>query len=229
MSRLRFASRRLGALLGALAVTASAHAFPAREWRFNVLLDSKPIGYHSFRLQFENGNQILHSQADLAVKVLGFNAYRYQHAATERWEKGCLTRIESHTRDNGKASTVKGAKKSAEFMLEGPKGETALAGCVMSFAYWNPAILKQTRLLNAENGDYLPVRVQSLGNETLALTGNRVMARRYRLSTSKFVIDLWYGTGNQWLALETTTVSGSHLRYEIEPAYYSVKRRGRYA
>jgi Family of unknown function (DUF6134) len=229
MSRFRFPFKMLGALLCALAVTASAHAYPAREWRFNVLLDNKPIGYHSFRLTFENGDQILQSQADLALKVLGFSAYRYQHAATERWEKGCLTNIESHTRDNGKASTLKGMKKAAEFVLDSPKGETALPGCVMSFAYWNPAILKQTRLLNAESGDYLAVRVQSLGSETLALTGNRVMAKRYRLSTSKYVIDLWYSTGNQWLALETRTASGGHLRYEIEPAYYSVKRKGRYA
>jgi hypothetical protein len=55
------------------------------------------------------------------------------------------------------------------------------------------------------------------------------MAKRYRLETDKFSIDLWYGPGSQWLALESKTESGRNLRYVIDPAYYSLHKRSRHA
>lgn len=209
---------RLGSFLAVwlgLLPALPAQAYPPQEWRFNVLLDDKPIGRHSFLLSMDEHQQVLKSQAEYSVKFLGFNAYRYQHQAVERWEGGCLREIESRTNDNGKALSLKGRKTEHGLTLEGPQMPQALAGCVMSFAYWNPAILKATHLLNAQNGEYLPVQVQSLGAEPLSLGGTEVAARRYRLVTEKFSIDLWYGTRNQWLALETRTENGRLLRYEL--------------
>jgi len=206
---------RLLALLLAAALIGPAHAYPPREWRFNVLLDNKPIGQHSFALSLDQRQQVLKSEAEFSVRFLGFNAYRYQHLAVERWEGGCLSEIEARTNDNGEALALKGRKGEAGFALNGPAGTQSLPGCVMSFAYWNPAILGQSRLLNAQSGEYLPVEVKELGSESLSLGNARVMANRYRLVAPKFSIDLWYGTGNQWLALETRTEEGRLLRYEL--------------
>lgn len=206
---------RPAALLLAATFATAAHAYPPQEWRFNVLLDSKPIGQHSFLLSLDERQQVLKSEADYQVKLLGFSAYRYQHQAVERWEGGCLREIEARTNDNGKTLTAKGRNTERGFSLDAPAGAQRLPGCVMSFAYWNPAILGQSRLLNAQNGEYHAVKVQPLGAETLALGGAEIAARRYRLVTDKFSIDLWYGTRNQWLALETRTENGRLLRYEL--------------
>lgn len=206
---------RLATLLLAAMLVAPAHAYPPREWRFNVLLDNKPIGQHSFVLSLDQRQQVLKSEADYNVKLLGFNAYRYQHLAVERWEGGCLSEIEARTNDNGDALALKGRKDDAGFILNGPAGTRSLPGCVMSFAYWNPAILKESRLLNAQNGEYLAVSVRDLGAESLSLGSAKIAARRYRLDAGKFSIDLWYGAGNQWLALETRTAEGRLLRYEL--------------
>jgi hypothetical protein len=216
-------------LLCALVLMTPAHAYPAKEWRFNVLLNNKTIGQHIYRLKLENAAQVLQSEADYNIRVLGFSVYRYQHVATERWQGGCLTDIESRTMDNGQATTLKGKKSHAGFMLDKAQGATTLAGCIMSFAYWNPAILTQASLLNAQNGDYLSIQVQNLGSDSLVLTDRQVMAKRYRLITSKFSIDLWYGNDNEWLALETTIEGGRLLRYEIDLAYYSHNRTKLYA
>jgi hypothetical protein len=216
------------ALVGVLA--APAHAYPSREWRFRVLLDDKPIGNHVYWLSLDKGQQVLKSEADFGVRFLGFNAYRYEHVAVERWEGGCLQTIESRTDDNGEEFSVSGRKTDSGFVLDGPQGSSELpAGCVMSFAYWNPQILKQTRLLNAQNGEYLPVQVQSLGTESLVLSNSNVVAKRYRLITSKFSIDLWYGSNNQWLALETRTEGGRVLRYEIANFRYGLLGNKHYA
>ena len=53
------------------------------KWRFEVLLDGKPIGQHSFSLVNNNGQTQIQTNADFAVKILGFTAYRYQHNNTE--------------------------------------------------------------------------------------------------------------------------------------------------
>jgi len=219
----------LAALSLALLLAAPAQAYPPREWRFNVLLDDKPIGQHRFVLSLERGQQVLKSEAEFGVKFLGFSAYRYRHQAIERWEGGCLKEIEARTDDNGEALSLKGKQTNSGFVIDQPQGKAEIANCVMSFAYWNPAILDQARLLNAQNGEYLPVEVKHLGTESLSLGNARVMAKRYRLLTSAFSIDLWYGTGNQWLALETRTEGGRLLRYEIAEPRMSSSRGSRHA
>jgi len=230
MIRANIAARLLTIIALGLALAAPVHAFPQKEWRFTVLLDDKPIGHHSFTLKLEQGgNQILQSQAEFKVSVLGIPAYRYRHNTVERWEQGCLTEIESQTLRNGRAASVAGKKGQRDMVLATDQGEVRLAGCVMSFAYWNPDILKQRKLLNGETGEYHEVRVRSLGSESLGLPGKSVMAKRYRLETDKFSIDLWYGPGSQWLALESKTESGRNLRYVIDPAYYSLHKRSRHA
>jgi hypothetical protein len=78
--------------------------------------------------------------------------------------------------------------------------------CVMSFAYWNPKILGERALLNAQTGELEPVRAEPLGDG------------RWRLVGRKLAIDLWYAGGAEWVALETTTRGGRRLRYRLESA-----------
>ncbi|NWG38544.1 MAG: hypothetical protein HXY27_01050 [Hydrogenophilaceae bacterium] len=230
MIRANLAARLLASITLGLALTLPAHAYPQKAWRFQVLLDDKPIGHHNFTLRLEHsGKQILQSQAEFNVSFLGIPAYRYRHNTVERWEQGCLTEIASQTHRNGQTVILTGKKDKREMVLATDKGEVVLAGCVMSFAYWNPDILKQRRLLNAETGEYHEVRVKSLGGESLALPGKSVMAKHYRLETDRFSIDLWYGPDAQWLALESKIEGGRSLRYVIDPTRQSLQVKSRHA
>jgi Family of unknown function (DUF6134) len=152
---------------------------------FAVLLDGREIGTHTFALK-EDG--VLVSKADFQVRVLGIPFYRYRHEATERWRGECLESLVARTDDNGEKSAV-------DWRAPG-------AGCELSFAYWNPRILKQKRLLNAQTGELEPVSVMPLGQG------------RYRISGRKLDVDLAYEQG-KWVALETT-VGGRRLRYRLE-------------
>jgi hypothetical protein len=55
-----------------------------------------------------------------------------------------------------------------------PKGTQALEGCVMSFAYWNPAIRTQAKLLNAQSGKLEAVQVSRAGSGTVEVRGQPV-------------------------------------------------------
>jgi hypothetical protein len=205
------------AMLPGLAAAASATPGDpgVQEWHFTALLDGKKIGHHRFVLTRAGDGQELRSEAQFDVKFLFFNAYRYVHESSERWQDNCLRSISARTDDNGKPFAVRGAASDGRFLLRGAGRPEALPACVMTFAYWNPAMLKQARLLNAQNGDYLDVDVTPLGPEPVRVRGTPVPAQRYALRAKGIAIDLWYSLTHDWLALESITADGHRLRYEI--------------
>ena len=85
-----------------------------------------------------------------------------------------------------------------------------------SFAYWNPQMLCQTQLLNAQTGALEPARIVDLDNETIAVRGAPLAAKRYGITGTKKPVDLWYSASDEWLALEPTLASGRHLRYALK-------------
>jgi hypothetical protein len=190
------------------------------EWRFNVLLDGKHVGYHLFRLNEANGARELVSEARFNVKFLFITAYRYAHDATERWQGECLTRIDASTNDNGTKKFVRGEPREGRFIVATGKSSASLESCVMTFAYWNPSILAAARLLNPQTGEYVAVQVMPMGADTVIARGVTQRADRYRLlgesSGEKMQIDLWYSTDKQWLALESLTPEGHRLRYQMQ-------------
>ncbi|MDP1523949.1 MAG: DUF6134 family protein [Methylotenera sp.] len=190
----------------------------AKEWNFDVYLDKTRIGQHTFRL---SETSELVSQAKFNVKVLFINAYQYQHDAVEQWQEGCLKRLDSNTLENDIMTKVSGKSGEGQFVVDDGKAKQVLPNCPMTFAYWNQNILKQTKLLNPQNAEWLDTRVVELGRETLDVKGNQVEALRYKLDASlagkpKLNIDLWYRVDNhEWVALKSITPEGYTINYKL--------------
>ena len=204
--------KSLLALILALLV-APSFSNEVREWDFTAYLDDTEIGYHRFVLVENGAESELVSKARFNVKFLFFNAYRYTHDNREHWRGDCLAQIESATDDNGKPYRVRGGLDIDAFILKTETKFISLPACTMTFAYWNPAFLKQSRLLNAQTGEYLPISVQALGDDTIRVRGVNRAAQRYRLQARDFNIELWYSPAGEWLALDSLTASGKRLRY----------------
>lgn len=211
-------SRRLafiaGPVLGVFANLALSSPAPVTDLNFRVLLDGKPIGQHRFELRGDGDTREVLSQADFNVRFLFMDVYRYRHTAMERWRGGCLISMDAHTDDNGDIETVDARRRSDGLAVKATHRQGVYEGCVRSFAYWNPRILDGGRLLNAQTGEYLLVRVQSLGPERVPVDGKPEVAERYRLTGKDIDIDLWYTRDKQWVALESRVDDGHRLRYE---------------
>ena len=203
-----------GLISVAFTAVALAAAPTQTDLNFRVLLDGKPIGQHRFELRRDGDIQKVLSRADFNVRFLFVDVYRYHHTATERWRDGCLISLASRTDDDGTIETVEANRVGDAFTVEASGGREQYESCVRSFAYWNPKLLEGGHLLNAQTGEYLPVRLQSLGEDRIALNGRDEIAERYRLSGKDLHIDLWYTPDLQWLALESRIDSGRILRYE---------------
>jgi hypothetical protein len=203
----------------AMVLAANANAPSAgsteQEWNFKVYLDDSAIGYHSFRLSQEQDHQLLETEAEFQVKFLFVTAYRYEHENTEIWKGDCLQQIESHTDANGKLMSVRGNQVPEGFQLNTAESSKAVAGCVKTFAYWDPRFLEESALLNSQTGEIIPVQIEPLGQRAIRAQGREVEALGYRMRGKNLDMQIWYSLDRQWLGLESTIKGGRTLRYEL--------------
>ena len=181
-------------------------------WSFRVLLDGKPIGQHQFRATDGAGERTLVSEAAFSVRLLGVTLYQYQHRAVERWRGDCLLALSADTDDNGERTRVSARALGEQFEVTAPIPQTE-RGCVMSFAYWNPALRAQQRLLNSQTGRIESVRVNAIGEGTLTVGKRMVSVSGWRISGAAQPIDVWYSSQGDWLGLDTLVDGGRTLSY----------------
>ena len=205
--------RSLLAAILLLVALPAAHA-EVSTWNFRVLLDGREIGKHQFTVQRTGDEREVRSEAQYDVRVVFVSVYRYLHEAVERWNGNCLQSLASRTETNGERKAVNATVGGDRLRVERPDGRDEHEGCVMSFAYWNPQILKAQRLLNSQTGEFLAVKITAQGEETIEVRGKPLTAQRHRISRPGLQIDLWYA-GEQWIALEAPAQGGRRLRYEL--------------
>jgi hypothetical protein len=213
------ASRTLGLMLFAAAALPLPAATPGAEaWDFQVTLDGKPIGEHRFDLSVSGDRRQLVSQARFVVKFLGITAYRYSHQAVEQWQGDCLSGLSAETDDDGRALRVhaEGGVAGLRVDTDGGSAPAQLPGCVMSFAYWNPAMRRMNRLLNAQTGVAERVQVSRMDDAAIEVHGRPVSATRWRITGAAAPIDVWYARDGEWVGLDSKLTGGRLLSYRLK-------------
>lgn len=204
----------LGLFTLAFSVPASANTGDDARLEFDVFLNDKRVGKHSFEVVESNGVREVLSEANFVYRILFIPAYRYEHRSAERWADNCLLEFDARTNANGDRIEVSGERTNSGFRVEMGSEPVELPECVMTFAYWNPEFLEQPRLLNPQTGEYVDVTVEKVGTETLDVKGRPVNANRYRLTAYEVDLTLWYSNDDEWLALESVAEGDNIIRYE---------------
>lgn len=193
---------------------ANSSAKSPPDYQFDVYLDGKEIGGHSFDFEAVDDGYLLLSRANYVVKVLLIPFYNYSHTSNELWHNGCLQKIHSETDDNGKEFEVKGEQSRGEFSVEVNKDARAHdKACVRTFAYWSPELLDQSALLNSQTGEMDRVSFTEAGRTPVPWNGAE-RATTYELDTPKGLIRLWYGEQGRWLGLQSRLKGGRTLVYQ---------------
>jgi hypothetical protein len=202
---------------GAAALTPLAQAAPAaaanETLRFQVYLDDKPIGEHTYRISGSGEQVRVSSRAEFDVDFLFINAYRYRHRSQEVFRDGCLEEIRASTDDNGTRYEVTGEAAGERFRIQRDDGTEQAKGCVMTFAYWDPDFLDQSRLLNPQTGELERVQVSRKGRDRIEVGGREVPAERYVVDAGEVTIDLWYNEDLGWVGLSSDTGKGRRIIY----------------
>lgn len=208
-------ARLAAACIACAALWGPAHAVAA-DWTFRALLDGKPIGQHRFTVSERGDERTVTSQADFAVRFLGFTAYQYTHTAVEQWRGDCLTALAAMTNDDGRSVEVRAEQNGDGLDVIASNAAEPLKGCVMTFAYWNPAIRTQTRLLNPQTGRVETVQVSRVGDGSIDVRGVPTPATQFRISGPSAAILVWYSAQGEWLGLDSI-VGGKHkLSYRLK-------------
>ena len=188
---------------------------PSRDWNFRVLLDGAPIGEHRFSVRTNGDEREVRSEASFSVKFLGFTAYHYRHQALERWRDGCLVALASTTDDDGTPLSVRLERRGNVRAVDDSPTTHPLDRCVMSFAYWNPAIQTQAQLLNAQSGKLEAVVIRPIGDGSIDVHGMVVAARGFRIAGAAQPIDVWYSAEGEWIGLDSIVAGKRKLSYRL--------------
>ena len=196
-------------IIGAVALVISNSTY-AEEWNFDAVLNDKVIGQHTFI--YENEKTI--SNANFKFEYL-FMDFIYQHKSTETWQEGCLKTISSKTDDDGDLYEVRGHIGTDRFLVTTNNKTTELPSCVMTFAYGNPKILEQKKLMNSQSGEYLDVDIQFIREENHIVKGEDILTDLWRIEANiddgDLLIHLWYDKNMNWVSLKSQTPIGDML------------------
>ena len=83
------ATPRWGPLLPVRATSAAVH----RDLRFRALRHGSPIGEHRVTFRPDGNRLIVETRVEIAVKVLFFTAFRFEHEAEEVWQSDRLVSV----------------------------------------------------------------------------------------------------------------------------------------
>ncbi len=188
----------------------------AREWHFDVSLDGLSIGAYDVTLQENDKTRTARGDMRFRISILGLEAGSYEQHEEEAWQADCLTRLDTKTVEKGKTTTIAGRREGGSFVIDGASGSQRLPSCVMTFAYWNPQVLKQTKLVNVQTGAWTPVEVHALGQASYDVRGAKVDATQYRIDTARNRIEVWYSPDGEWIGLRSTSQQGHVLTYRLK-------------
>jgi hypothetical protein len=184
---------------------------------FEVLLDDKPIGTHEFRIFDDAGLRTVETNARFDVNVLFVPVFSYNHSNTEVWRDGCLAQVRSETDSNGTPYRVMLERAEGAYEVQTiDESLTYPADCLMTFAYWDPAILEQPRLLNSQTGELVDVRVEPLGVTDPDWLSSDVPVEGHRIVGEDADVDIrvfYHRETGRWVALESLLSNGRIMRY----------------
>ena len=180
---------------------------------FDVFIGKKRIGEHLFLVGKSSDGVKVKSRASFDYRLFNISLYKYNHSSEENYDsKNCLTKINSSTLTETKVrgslrEKVTGERRHNGFWITGSNEEKLDKNCLMPFAYWNPKILEQTSLLNAQTGKEVQIAVRKLP-ETRS-------GPNYLLEGEKLSIEVSYSPKGSWISLESKIGKGRNLKYVL--------------
>lgn len=190
-------------------------AFPAiantrATTRYRIFRSGDEIGWHTIDAA-RNGDEItLDIRIEIAVKILGITAYRYELSNKERWRNLMIESVDSTVNDDGDADFCKVRRQGDTLQIEG-SGYTGTAPLdAATTSYWSTDFLKRRVWISTQTGKPLSVSVADAGGEQFTTDTGAVNAAKYRVS-GDLDVTLYYLNG-EWL--------GSAFDAGGEPAVY---------
>jgi uncharacterized protein DUF6134 len=180
--------------------------------RFAITRNGEQIGVHLIEVNRSGQEISVAIVTDLTVKVLFVTAYRLQLTASERWVNGRLVALSSRSDNNGTRHFVSVAAKGFSLEVKVDGKVTLIDPNIMPASFWNPELLGRPIMLDAQDGQIMPVSVRDGGEEDLTINGRIVKAHRYTIN-SRYSQDVWYDDQARLVQAKLVASDGSVIMY----------------
>jgi len=200
---------------------------------FAAFRNGERIGTHTLTFQQNGDKKVVTTSIDFSVKVLGLTMYRYLHRGQEVWNGNTFESISTQTDDNGTKYAVKARQQGGSvavvrdggsapkltasdigFQQGAPRQETLPPG-VMPSTHWNLNQVKQSAILNSQNGSLAKVQITPRGRETVKTANGTLEATRYSY-TGDVVMDQWFDDRGRWVKASFKASDGSTIEYILQ-------------
>ena len=150
------------------------------------------------------------------MRIAFITAFRYRQTAEDEWQGGVLVRTRVLTNDDGEKSLVHAEAVDGKLAVKGPDNDYKVdLGVMHDLSLWNEAVTRQTRLIDATDGDLTKVTIRPSVDDAVELGGQRVPARRFEIIASAKRSGLvWYDENGAWVKARLKT-RGEVLEYEL--------------
>jgi hypothetical protein len=177
-----------------------AHGAASRDLRFRALRHGSPIGEHRVTFRPDGNRLIVETRVEIAVKVLFFTAFRFEHEAEEVWQSDRLVSVKSTTDDNGRLLQVSGHAVADGFRIIGTDGPfLASAQLLTSNSLWDSRIVRANRLIDVQHGGEIGVVTQQLGDEHVDTPQGFVRASRHHMITPYYAGSVFHDSDGRWV------------------------------
>ena len=150
----------------------------------------------------------------IAVKFLGFTAYRYELQNREVWQDGRILTIDSTVNDDGEAAFCRVRRQGDGLMIEGSGYSGPAPADAATTSYWSSDFLKRSVWISTQSGQPLSVTTADQGTEVIETGAGPLACRRWRIS-GDMDLELWYDLAGDWAA-NAFDAGGEIGRYRLE-------------
>lgn len=175
---------------------------PEEHLLFDIFAGDRHVGTHAvtFAPHPEGGFEA-RTLIDVRVSLAFLTLYRYRHEVREWWREGLVRAFRVRAEDGDERREIVGEPAGPGLRVRTPHGVREVPlGVMTDIAFWNPAIVRQHRLLDTWDGDLVGVRGRGGVVERVALGDREVEAVRYDLSAeSGREATVWYDRQGRWI------------------------------
>lgn len=179
----------------------AAPPLPAGTTTFRLVWKEREIGRHTVEIVplGPEGLRVVTSVA-IAVKAGPLTVYRFTHDSIEEWQAGQLTSLRSVTNDDGTRVDITGTGGASALSLLTPSGRRQVPGTILtSNSLWTPRFPRQREVLDARQGEVIPVTARAVGTAMASIRGWTMAVDAYDVATTDlsgtlhYLSDRWVG------------------------------------
>jgi hypothetical protein len=175
---------------------------------FKVYRNGSLVGEHHLEFTETGTSLSVAINVSLLVTMAMIPVFRYTGQATERWENGAFTSLDSTVNFNGDICEVHAEKTADGYAVVGTNHDNPAKNMnytappdTLPLTYWNKNMLNGT-ILNPQTAHCYKPHVASPGwNNLPTANGGTITAQRFDV-TGKLQLSVWYDAKNSWSGLE---------------------------